>query len=167
MYRLQRKGEQGKVKHSSLITLHPYTRELCHEFWRCYVADFDMLEKSYIYDEATTNRYFDKMSADESRRLFVICLEARAIGEIQLKRIDFEKGCATMSVHLANDTFKNRGYGTEAEQLIIAYAFHELGLHTLYADCVHRNKRSAHVLEKVGFTFTHEDDVLRYYVLNA
>ncbi len=161
------KGETNPYLMGKLITLHPYTRELCHEFWRCYVADFDMLDKSYVYDQATTNRYFDKMSADESRRLFAICLEGRAIGEIQLKRIDFEKGCATMSVHLANDTFKNRGYGTEAEQLIIAYAFHELGFHTLYADCVHRNKRSAHVLEKVGFTFTNEDDVLRYYVLKA
>ena len=150
-----------------LIALYPYTRELCHAFWRDYVADFDMLDKEYVYNESEVDRLYEKWSADESRRLFAICLGGKVIGEIQLKRIDFEKGCATLSVHLANDAFKNRGYGTEAERLLIAYAFQKLGLNTLYADCVHRNKRSAHVLEKVGFTFSHEDNALRYYVLKG
>lgn len=60
----------------------------------------------------------------------------------------------------------NNGYGTQAEALILIYAFYELGLSTVYADTVIRNKRSQHVLEKLGFAYTHEDDMLRYYEIH-
>ncbi|MBE0600195.1 MAG: N-acetyltransferase, partial [Firmicutes bacterium] len=45
------------------------------------------------------------------------------------------------------------------------YGFRELGLTAIYADAVHRNAHSRHVLRKLGFVYTHEDDLLRYYVL--
>lgn len=55
-----------------------------------------------------------------------------------------------MSIHSANDQYKNRGLGIEAERLIVDYAFNELGLYTLYADCVPRNLRSRHSPEKIN-----------------
>lgn len=48
---------------------------------------------------------------------------------------------------------------------MITYAFNDLGLKIIYADSVHRNKRSQHILEKSGFHYTHDDDLLRYYKL--
>lgn len=33
-------------------------------------------------------------------------------------------------------------------------------------DCVHRNTRSQHVLEKNSFVFSHEDELLQYYSLS-
>lgn len=88
------------------------------------------------------------------------------IGEIQLKYIDFEKSSGTLSIALSNNTVKGYGYGSQAEEQILNYAFNELGLSTVYADTVLRNKRSQHVLEKQGFVYTHEDDMLRYYVMH-
>jgi RimJ/RimL family protein N-acetyltransferase len=120
--------------------------------------------RTYTYDKEWVDRYYQKKVTDKSRRFFAICHYEKAVGEISLKNIDFEQGCATMSVVFSNDNYKNRGWGTEAERLIVDYAFDELGLHIIYADCVLRNKRSQHVLEKIGFIYSHEDEAMRYYV---
>ena len=75
--------------------------------------------------------------------------------------------CGTLSVCLVNDAFKSKGYGTEAEKLIIDYAINTLGLKTIYADAVHRNHRSKHILEKLGFKHLYDDEALAYYKLNV
>lgn len=156
--------EEGMFQ-GKLIALHPYTLERCHQFWKEYVSDPDMLEQSYTYDQDAISRYYQSKVMDKSRRFFAICHNEKTVGEVQLKYIDLEQGCGTLSIHFSNDNYKNRGWGTEAVRLLVDYAFEELGLHTVYADCVHRNKRSQHVLEKNGFIYSHEDDVLRYYTL--
>lgn len=147
------------------ISLQPYTLERCRAFWRGYVADPAMWEDDYLYDREKVDAYHQSKTSDPRRRLFAICHEDTVVGEIQLKRIDRSRGCATLSIHLANDMYKNRGWGTEAIRLLTEYAFGELDLQTVYADCVHRNVRSRHVLEKLGFAFLKEDALLRYYCL--
>ena len=68
-----------------------------------------------------------------------------------------------MGIHLQNDAVKGKGYGTQAERLILRYAFEELGMVAVNAKAVLMNTRSQHVLEKVGFCYTHEDDTFKYY----
>ncbi len=147
------------------IALRPYTAERCHAFWRDYIADPAMLSQPYIYDPREIERYYQVKVGDPARRFFAICHGEEVIGEIQLKRLDFEQRCGTMSVHLANDSFKGHGWGTRAEGLLLRYAFEELNLATVYADTIHRNARSQHVLEKLGFRHTGDDELLRYYQL--
>jgi RimJ/RimL family protein N-acetyltransferase len=98
-----------------------------------------------------------------NRCFFAICQNDKAIGEIQLKRIDMEKLYGTLSVHLVNDVFKGKGYGTEAQELLINYGINIMGLKTIYADAIHRNHRSKHILEKLGFMHLFNDDDLAYY----
>lgn len=148
-----------------MITLEMYTLERCHEFWREYVSDYDMWEEDYIYEKEKVNEYYKSKVTDKSRRFFAICYEGNVVGEIQLKNIDSEHKHGTMSIHFSNNSYKNHGWGTEAEYLIIKYAFEELGLNKIYADTVIRNIRSQHVLEKNGFIYTHNDGVLNYYKL--
>ncbi len=149
----------------NLVALQPYTLERCHAFWNEYVSDPAMWEMAFTYDPQWVEQYYQKKVMDKSRRFFAICHGEQTVGEIQLKYIDFEKSCGTMSIHFSCDKYKNRGFGTEAERLLVEYAFSELGLATVYADCVLRNTRSQHVLQKLGFVYTHEDDILRYYKL--
>lgn len=147
------------------ISLLPYTIERCHEFWKDYVADYNMWDKEYTYDENWINKYFNLKVLDKTRRFFAICINDKVIGEIQLKKIDKERGIATLSIHLSNDNYKNQGFGTEAIKLMIDYAFEHLNLNTIYADTVLRNKRSQHVLEKLGFVEIGVDKILKYYEL--
>jgi len=149
------------------IDLLPYTIERCHGFWKDYVADYDMTHEEYNYDEDKVNKYYQIKVLDENRRFFAICRKGKVIGEIQLKRIDFNDKHGTMSIVLSNNTHKNKGYGTEAEKLLISYAFESLELNCIYADTIIRNKRSQHVLENLGFIKIDEDDILIYYELKV
>ena len=68
-----------------------------------------------------------------------------------------------MSIHLQNDAVKNKGYGTSAEKLALEYSVKVLGMKTVLADALIKNKRSQHVLEKVGFHFVRKDEMFCYY----
>ncbi|MEL7648784.1 MAG: GNAT family N-acetyltransferase [Sedimentibacter sp.] len=145
------------------IILVPYTIERCHEFYKEYVADPAMTYETYTYDFEEVNRYFQDRVLNSNRLFFAICYNDKTVGEIQIKQIDMGKLCGTLGVHLVNDSFKEKGYGTEAQRLLIDYAIKTLGLKTIYADAIHRNHRSKHVLEKLGFEHLYNDDALAYY----
>lgn len=149
------------------ISLCIMTRELCHELFRNWENDpaiyADMaLFKAYQYDEAAVNRYFDTKQ-NPSCVLLAIMKDGAPIGEIQLKQIDRERRECTLSIHMQNDTWKGRGYGTCAEQLAVQYAFETLDLSAVNADTITKNERSQHVLEKVGFRFIKEENGFKYY----
>ena len=151
----------------SEISLIPMTRELCHEFYKGFQNDpaicMDMSQfKEYEYIAEKVERYFDENSTS-SRRLFVIMVDGQMVGECKLKYIDFDKRECSAGIHLRNDSVKGKGYGTEAERLLLRYAFDELGMVAVNADAVLKNTRSQHVMEKVGFRYVREDETFKYY----
>lgn len=148
------------------IRLVPMTREQCHAFYQVYVSDPMMTGVPYVYDKNQMDLYYDQKILAKDRRIFSIMKGETVIGEIQLKAIDKRKREATLSIILSCDAFKNKGYGTEAEQLLIDYGFQVLDLLKIKADTVKRNKRSRHILEKLGFHYVGEDDILVYFELN-
>ena len=76
---------------------------------------------------------------------------------------DWEKREGELSIHLQNDAVKNRGIGTAAERLLLAYAFDELGLTAVTARVIEKNTRSRRVLEKVGFVFVRQENGFLHY----
>ena len=148
------------------VTLVPYTIQHCHEFYKRYVSDYDMRDDVFTYDEDWVNKYFNRLNNDMTWKLFAIIYNGEVIGEIMFKEIDYLNQHGTLGIHLANDEFKNRGLGTEAEHLLVQYGFNELGFISIYATAILRNKRSQHVLEKIGFVEVSEDDTLKYYKLD-
>ena len=132
-----------------MIELKKMTRELCHELYKGWSNDasiyMDMsLFKPYSYNKASVDRYFDSKN-EPSRIIFAIMLDGKPIGELQLKQIDLEKAECTLSIHMQNDAVKDKGYGTQAEQLAVKYAFDELGMVAVNADTIMKNTRSQHV----------------------
>lgn len=149
------------------ISLCIMTRELCHKLFQGWQNDpaiyMDMGRfVPYQYDESAVDRYFDAKQ-EPSRVLLAIMKGVAPIGEIQLKQIDREKKECTLSIHMQNDTVKGQGYGACAEQLALRYAFDVLGMDAVNADTIVTNKRSQHVLEKVGFHYVKEENGFRYY----
>lgn len=150
-----------------IIQLKKMTRELCHELYKHWSNDAsvyaDISEfKPYTYNEAHVGRYFESKN-EPSRIVFAIMLDGSPIGELQLKRIDWEKAECTLSIHMQNDTVKGKGYGTQAERLAVKIAFEEMGMVAVNADTIMKNTRSQHVLEKVGFRFVGDDGTFKYY----
>lgn len=149
------------------ISLCVMTRELCHQLFKHWENDPDIYMDidqftAYHYDEAAVDRYFDKKRGP-SRVLLAIMKDGAPIGEIQLKQIDRERKACTLGVHMQNDSVKGRGYGTCAERLAVQYAFDVLGMAAVNADTITKNRRSQHVLEKVGFQYIKEENGFIYY----
>lgn len=149
------------------ISLRVMTRELCHELFRDWENDPDIymdmaLFKPYEYDEAAVNKYFDAKQGP-SRVLLAVMKDNAPVGEVQLKQIDRERRECTLSIHIQNDAYKGRGYGTCAERLALQYAFETLDMAAVNADVIAKNTRSQHVLEKVGFRFLKEENGFKYY----
>ena len=148
------------------VALKPMTREMYHRYFKEYENSPDLyLDKSkcvpYVYDEEAVDRYVQRQ-IDLHRKPLAIMLGDEIVGEIVLKNIEDRK-CATMGLCLKGVAYKDRGIGTQAERLAVQYVFYELDIPTLYADSIRPNTRSQHVLEKVGFTLTGEDEKFKYY----
>ena len=148
------------------VTLQPMTADMYHEFFRQYENDPDLyLDKAefaaYVYDPAKVDAYIQRQ-IDRGRITFAIMHGDDMVGELKL--YDIVPGeSAVLGITMKNSRYKDRGFGTEAERLAVAYAFEQLNLPVVYADCILTNTRSQHVLEKVGFRFTHADDRKKYY----
>lgn len=148
------------------VYLLPMTDEMYHEYFKEYQNDLDLyIDKStyqtYTYEEEKVNRYIQRQ-IDLKRKVFAIMFYGEMVGEIVIKNI-VERESATLGLAMKNTKYKDRGFGTKAEQLAIQYVFNELDIPVLYADTILSNTRSQHVLEKVGFKFIKEEGEFRYY----
>lgn len=153
---------------ASQVTLKGITRELMHLYYQGFQRDPDIFMdmgcfSEFCYDPKAVDLRFDRYIQAEDRRSFFIMDGASPVGEICLKEIDPVKKHAVMSIHLQNDSVKNRGIGTAAEKLILAYAFDQMNLEVVLADAVLKNTRSQHVLEKVGFDFVMTEGIFKFY----
>ena len=149
------------------IQLRAMSKELARRYHSQFVMDpalyMDISKfQTYVYsDERSDTTYERHMQL--GRIYLAIMLDSEPIGEIILKHIDHENRHCTLSICMQSDTYKNKGYGTKAEILALQYAFSELEMNTVFADSILTNKRSQHVLQKVGFKETHRDDTFIYY----
>ena len=80
----------------------------------------------YVYSDEWCERYIDRQIS-MNHILMAIMLREEPIGEVILKNIDYRKKCCTLSIHLQNDSRKNKGYGTEAERLALEVETHRDG----------------------------------------
>ena len=116
--------------------------------------------KIFEYSDAWLDSYLVRHK-DNVHLAIIHC--GKPIGEILFKHMDYSKHTAVLSIHLQNDSVKEKGYGTEAVGLAVEYAFNVLHLQVLHADVNKNNSRSIHVLEKAGFQYIKEDEYFCYY----
>lgn len=155
------------------IQLKPMTRERMHELYRNFVFDPAIFADMELYETAKDRPYnpqkvdalFDMRAQEEGSIAFAVMLDDAVIGEVGLRHFDDETKECELSIHLQNDAVKNRGYGTQAERLAIAYAFDMLGAERIFAESLAKNTRSQHVLEKLGFVCLGEEEGFRQYEL--
>ena len=158
---------------NGIVRLVQMERELLHLYFKGFENDPDIFMdmsrfKEFCYSPEWVDAYYRKQMDDAvppfpRRYPFMIMMDATPIGELYLKRVDYQKQECVLSIHLQNDSVKNKGYGTAAERLALDYAFNTLGMNTVLADCIHKNIRSRHVLEKLGFEYMAQDESFRYY----
>ena len=73
------------------------------------------------------------------------------IGSVMLINPDFVNRCAETGSWFHNQAYRGSGYGSEAKQLLLEYAFDVLGLHMVESWVLFPNTRSAAALRKQGY----------------
>lgn len=135
------------------LYLKTFTREEYHNLYKIYVADPVMDPDKYTYDKEKVDKSFDVISQKENfyPRVGIFLSNGQIIGEISFKRIDREESRCELGIILANGSYKRQGYGTEAVELAIVYAFESLRLRFLYADTMGSNIAMQKIFDKLGF----------------
>jgi RimJ/RimL family protein N-acetyltransferase len=94
-----------------------------------------------------------KAMQDEERFDFALRLKAegRLIGFVRFETLEWNNQTAWLRLAIAEASDRGKGYGSEAMNLALRYAFHELGLFRLNAEAYESNPRGVAFLERHGF----------------
>lgn len=91
----------------------------------------------------------------EQRNAFWFHLRLRAddrlLGFARLQWVEWTHGVARLQMGIGAAADRGQGYGTEAMQLTLRYAFHELNLYRLTAAVGGYNPRAVQFAERFGF----------------
>ncbi|WP_025025916.1 GNAT family N-acetyltransferase [Caldalkalibacillus mannanilyticus] len=75
----------------------------------------------------------------------------KLIGFVALLGIEWNNRACILAIGIGDRNNQNKGYGSDALQLILKYAFHELNLFRVGLDVTEYNKQAMRAYEKVGF----------------
>lgn len=97
--------------------------------------------------------WFEAVQQRHDVRIFAIRLRdsGRLIGSCQLHSIHDIHRSAELQMRLGEADARDQGYGTEALQLLLRYAFQDLGLHRVSLHVFSTNDAAIRLYEKAGF----------------
>ena len=106
----------------------------------------------FVLKQYLDNAHRDIYEVKQLRLVICTCTDKRAIGFVDL--FDFEPRHRRVGVGIVifSETDRNKGYASEALQLIANYAFTHLKVHQLYANISEDNSVSIQLFEKLGYT---------------
>jgi diamine N-acetyltransferase len=108
------------------------------------------------YSKFLIRQYLENANQDiyEAKQLrLVVCKKesSAAVGLIDLFDFDAKNRRAGIGIIIQNEIDRNIGFGKEALDLVINYAFEQLQLHQLYANIGTENKASLSLFTTFGF----------------
>jgi RimJ/RimL family protein N-acetyltransferase len=103
--------------------------------------------------EAELGRWLEELQKERNTIAFAIRpLDGNEIiGTVELDGILWAHGVCGIAIAIGDRANWGKGYGSEALQLALAFAFGELNLHRVTATVFGYNERSTALFEKMGF----------------
>ena len=100
-----------------------------------------------------TWKQFEGDNEDNNRFLFALkeIENHHFIGWVSLSEVQFKNRGAELSIAILGEKNRNKGYGTDALNLICQFAFYELGLHKIRLSVHSNNEAAIGLYEKIGF----------------
>ncbi len=108
----------------------------------------------HIITKYVENAHHDIHTEKQLRLMIDLTSEKKTVGTIDLFEYDPFHRRAGVGILIAETTERQKGYGAEALQLIINYAFDVLDLRQLFCNIAESNKNSINLFEKFGFHIT-------------
>ncbi len=115
------------------------------EFSRLYDA-----MPAYHYTESQVKDWVEKQH-DLYQFVILDHQNDKPIGLVELDGISWTSGDAFLGIGLGERNYWGKGYGTEAMNIILGYAFRELGLRRVSLTVFEYNPRAIHCYENAGF----------------
>lgn len=79
--------------------------------------------------------------------MFVIDLDnEKSIGIVGFKNLDWVNRNSELFIYIGDEEYWGKGYGTQALELIIKFAFNNLNLHMLYLEVFSYNKNATKLM---------------------
>jgi RimJ/RimL family protein N-acetyltransferase len=103
--------------------------------------------------ESEAEEWFERISADPARAWYVIVSDddERVIGEAGLLRMDPAWRTTDMTVIVGEPDARGKGYGTEAGELLLDFAFQYMGFHRVAIGVVGFHEEALRFWERLGF----------------
>lgn len=117
----------------------------------------DIVRNHFIYQEPFTKEghlnWIHTQIESGNVVQFIICEKSgnRDVGSVYLRDIDREKKCAEYGIFIGEEDALGKGYGTQAADLILNYAFGKLKLRSVFLRVFADNIRARKSYEKAGF----------------
>ena len=161
---------RGAILIGERVYLRAFAKEDADEIARWDMRDpeaFFSLGRGAQSPAATNRQLLEQQKDDPPESIsFSVCLRDNDafIGGVELMDIDYVNRNAETGSWIARADYRGGGYGSEAKQLLLAYAFDRLRLHMVHSWVLFHNTRSAAALRKQGYResgranwlFTHE-----------
>lgn len=135
------------------LELRIFNEEEYHAFFRHYIPDPMMDPSPFIYNREQISRsyLYNYGGFRPDYALYGAFIGQKAVGSLQLKRMDRMKHTCEFGIILQNDEVKDRGIGTAAIRELTILARDQYDMNLMIGDTMKRNKRMIHVFEKLGF----------------
>lgn len=101
------------------------------------------LERTYRNLDRSTEYYFHVRYQEDDRLL----------GFVTLYNIEWQNQIAQLAIAIGDPADRGQGFGTEALNLILNYAFNELNLYKVCLDVIATNQSAIAVYQNSGFEF--------------
>ncbi len=108
----------------------------------------------YILTQYLENSHKDIYEAKQLRLVICILETKLPIGCIDLYDFEPKHSRAGVGIIISSEENKQKGFASEALQLLCNYAFTQLNLHQLYAGITEENIASIHLFEGLNFIKT-------------
>ena len=93
--------------------------------------------------------------SQEDERTFIFAIRLRddeeIIGMLELDGISWSHGTSFVSIGIGDEAFRGQGYGREAMELALRFAFDELNLYRLCLTAFSYNEAAISLYERLGF----------------
>lgn len=111
------------------------------------------LNFDYPISEIGTKKWLNAVSGSPERRDFIVCdnENKNQIGYGGLLNIDFKNSKAESYMGIGEKDYHGKGYGIEIRNILLNYAFEELGLNKIYSYVWDQNQSMIKLNKRVGF----------------
>ena len=141
-----------------LVELTPMDLEADIEVWKKWNRDSQYLRllddfPANQYSSAQIKDWFEKGESPNSLFMIHTLEDRKVIGFIELAAYDWIARNAWVGIGIGESAYWGKGYGTDAMNIVLKYAFRAQNLHRVTLGVFRFNERAIRCYEKSGFKY--------------